>query len=111
MAIRTCQESGGAAQIPEDEGLCFRRVDEALRGRLAKGSHGIDQLFPALRECGTSPNPAQIRLCLFAAVLNRMQQPRLPIEQLGQLVRIAWIILIVTLGDVRRFAHLGDECS
>ena len=109
-AIRTCQGSGGAAQIPEDEGLCFRRVDEALRAGLLTARRVLINCFGLSAKCGTSPNPAQICLCLFAAVLNRIQRPWLPVEQLGQVVRIAWIILIATLGDVRRFAHVGDEC-
>jgi hypothetical protein len=56
-----------------------------------------------------SPNPAQICLCLFAAVLNRRQRVRFQIEQLRQLVRIAWIILIVALRDVRHFARVGNK--
>jgi hypothetical protein len=38
-----------------------------------------------------------------------MQQPWLQIEQFGQLVRIAWIILIVALREIRQFTRVGNE--
>ena len=84
-----------------------RTLRQSLPKRLANASHRVHQLCPALHQYLPRPYPAQVRLRFPAAVLDRMEQPRLEVHQLRQLVSISRVILVIAGVNVRHLARVG----